>query len=705
MKRIHFLLPVLLFLITLSLQGQKISVQDANRIGYNFLLDQARSESDATNATLLLHRISPILHQAETVFYVVQFEPSGWVLVSADQRAYPVAAYALAGSWSDSEGPWSMWIREYAGQILEAQRMTSVDPDVRKAWQYYDCIDQNKTRTEWKNIQPMLLSTWNQGYPYNTACPPDPAGPGGHAVTGCVATACAQLMYYFRFPKHGSGSYAYTHPVYGNLAVDFSAATYDYSQMLNATSTYNAEMAKLAYHFGVSVDMVYGPNSSGMYNHKAAYSLRTHFNFSPATQYVFRDSTNMDWDSLLVSHLERRIPMYYAGWAAVGSTSGHAFICDGYQSTVQGNFYHFNWGWGGSQDGYFYTNNLTPGGSQFTFAQELIINAYPDTLQASYPLYCQDSIVLTAKAGTLEDGSGPARPYKAYSQCSWLIMPQVNAYDSIQRIELVFNRLNTEQGVDKISVYQGGDATGVLIGTYSGTSLPPMITVNSNKAYITFVSNGSLEYDGFLISYKAVSPSWCSGLVTYSAAAHTFDDGSGSKHYNNGNLCTWLIQPASAAMVYLSFDYFDTEPNKDILRVYNYNTQQLLGAYSGSQLPPDIQVPGPVYLEWVTNQDQTANGWQITYTSSGAGIDDLGSMELDVYPNPCKDHFYLILKDLNGFVDIGIFDVQGMLVHQERLIQTGGTHRVSLGKVRPGIYFVVMKDTESRRVGRLAVIR
>jgi hypothetical protein len=271
MKRIHFLLPVLLFLITLSLQGQKISVQDANRIGYNFLLDQARSESDATNATLLLHRISPILHQAETVFYVVQFEPSGWVLVSADQRAYPVAAYALAGSWSDSEGPWSMWIREYAGQILEAQRMTSVDPDVRKAWQHYDCIDQNKTRTEGKNIQPMLLSTWNQGYPYNTACPPDPAGPGGHAVTGCVATACAQLMYYFRFPKHGSGSYAYTHPVYGNLAVDFSAATYDYSQMLNATSTYNAEWPSWR-TTSVYRDMVYGPNSSGMYTPQGAYS-------------------------------------------------------------------------------------------------------------------------------------------------------------------------------------------------------------------------------------------------------------------------------------------------------------------------------------------------------------------------------------------------------------------------------------------------
>jgi hypothetical protein len=90
-----------------------------------------------------------------------------------------------------------------------------------------------------------------------------------------------------------------------------------------------------------------------------------------------------------------------------------------------------------------------------------------------------------------------------------------------------------------------------------------MITVNSNRAYITFVSNGSLEYDGFLISYKAVRSFLCSGLVTYSAAAHTFDDGSGSKHYNKRQLNVHgLSNPLPLPWCTLSFDYIDLSPIK-----------------------------------------------------------------------------------------------------------------------------------------------
>ena len=114
--------------------------------------------------------------------------------------------------------------------------------------------------------------------------------------------------------------------------------------------------------------MVYGPNGSGMYNHRAAIVLRSFFKYLPETEYVYRDSTSMDWDSLLVSHLDRQIPMYYAGWS-VPTINGHAFVLDGYQS---GDYYHFNWGWSGSYDGYFYTNSLNPGGSNFNLAQEVM---------------------------------------------------------------------------------------------------------------------------------------------------------------------------------------------------------------------------------------------------------------------------------------------------------------------------------------------
>ncbi len=154
--------------------------------------------------------------------------------------------------------------------------------------------------------------------------------------------------------------------------------------MTNSVQEQNDAVAELLFHLGVSVDMDYGPTGSGMWNHKAAYSLRTYFNYSPETQYLYRDSTNLDWDSVIVAHLDQKIPMYYAGWS-VPNINGHAFIIDGYQTE---DYFHFNWGWGGSYDGYFYLDNLVPGGNNFNLAQELVINCYPDTINYSYPYYC-----------------------------------------------------------------------------------------------------------------------------------------------------------------------------------------------------------------------------------------------------------------------------------------------------------------------------
>ena len=219
----------------------------------------------------------------------------------------------------------------------------------------------------------MLISTWDQGQFYNQMCPADPAGPAGHCLTGCVATAMGQLCYYFRWPLTGTGSYTYQHPVYGTITANFGDTEYRWNEMTNSVQEQNEAVAELLFHLGVSVDMDYGPTGSGMWNHKAAYSLRTYFKYSPETQYLYRDSTNLDWDSVIVAHLDQKIPMYYAGWS-VPNINGHAFIVDGYQTET---YFHFNWGWGGSYDGYFYLDNLVPGGNNFNLAQELVINCFP----------------------------------------------------------------------------------------------------------------------------------------------------------------------------------------------------------------------------------------------------------------------------------------------------------------------------------------
>jgi len=95
-----------------------------------------------------------------------------------------------------------------------------------------------------------------------------------------------------------------------------------------------------------------------------------------------------------------------------------AFNLDGYQGT---NYFHFNWGWSGSYNGYFYLNNLNPGGDNFTNGQGAIINLYPDTNNYNYPSYCAGQVVLSTLKGTFEDGSGPVKNYQNNANCGWLI--------------------------------------------------------------------------------------------------------------------------------------------------------------------------------------------------------------------------------------------------------------------------------------------
>ena len=260
----------------------------------------------------------------------------------------------------------------------------------------------------------------------------------------------------------------------------------------------NLEVAELLYHLGVSVDMVYGPDGSGMYNHKAAYSLRTYFKYSPETQYVYRDSTTMDWDSLLIAHLDQRIPMYYAGWS-VPNINGHAFICDGYQGT---DYYHFNWGWDAAYNGYFYTDNLTPGGSNFNLAQELIIHAVPDTSQYAYPVNCQGDITYTGMFGTIDDGSGPLYPYANGSDCTWLIAPD----DSVNFVTLDILNYDLADG-DTLFIYDGNTMAAPVLAAFSGDTIPGQLSSTGKYMLVRFLSDGSETAGGILASFLRTSRS------------------------------------------------------------------------------------------------------------------------------------------------------------------------------------------------------
>jgi hypothetical protein len=637
-------ISVAIFILPVFSQNQ-ISETEARQVTQNFYFERINQIEEIARDDIYIQDVLLIEKNDQQLFYAVNLE-SGFVLVSAHKNVYPVLGYAFKGIFlePDKQENVAAWLGQYERQISHAiETDAPALPETQLAWEkYLDNDFSTRSIDNIRTIEPMLISTWDQGTYYNGQCPADPSGVNGHCVTGCVATALGQLVYYFRFPQTGTGSYSYEHPDYGTISANFAEAEYDYNQMMNALNAPNPEVAELIFHLGVACDMVYGPQSSGMYNHKAAYALRTFFKYSPETAYVYRDSTTMDWDSLMVAHLDQKIPMYYAGWS-VPNLYGHAFIVDGYQ---EDHFYHFNWGWGGSYDGYFYTEQLTPGGNNFNLAQELIINAFPDTLNYTYPDFCEGSREFTFKGGTITDGSYPVYNYQNNADCQWLIDPQ-NEMDSVTSINLSFQRFDLENEMDFVNVNDGETINAPLLGSFTGNEIPLQLTSSGNKMLLTFTSDDQNSAPGFFATFKSNQPTWCSGTTVMFEQEAEFSDGSQSFFYNNSSTCMWQIMPMNASSVTLYFNSFDTEAGHDHVKIYDTETMELLADYSGyyppDALPPPVTSPsGKIFFLFHTDAGGRAQGWEAGYYANFVNISEQTTQKtFTVFPNPAKDIIYI----------------------------------------------------------------
>ena len=313
----------------------------------------------------------------------------GYVIMAADDCVTPILGYSYENNFEDGELPPSFkaWLDSYAQQIKMASTMKlSATNEIRNDW---ECLQQGKTlpvKSE-KAVAPLVKTKWNQRPYYNDKCPYDQKV-NTRAVTGCVATAMAQIMKYWSYPEHGYGNHSYvpsSHPEYGTQYADFSAVTYDWASMPNSVTSANNAVATLMYHCGVSVEMMYGTTvspdaGSAAYIIDYGYSypcaetaLKTYFDYKNTLHSIKKnDYADTRWISLLKNELDNGRPMIYGGFSNSG---GHAFICDGYNSN---NYFHFNWGWGGNYDDYFYINNLNPATHNYTQNQQALVGIEPN---------------------------------------------------------------------------------------------------------------------------------------------------------------------------------------------------------------------------------------------------------------------------------------------------------------------------------------
>lgn len=348
---------------------------------------------------------------------------NGFVLVSADDCARPVLAYSHTGTFSPDSMPDHVkaWIGGYSSEIASLRAM-GVPPTAEIDDMWSGMAKDGGTEA----VEPLMTTTWNQSPYYNAQCP-HAEGSSNRAVAGCVATATAQVMKYWNHPATGHGSYSYASSNYGMLTCSFDTA-YSWNLMPNALNRWSSDeavsaVAQLIYHVGVSVAMRYSTSSSGAYLSSnggftavsAENSLKTYFKYSPMLHSVSKSNyTDTQWDSILKVEIDHARPVLYSGHDASG---GHAFVIDGYSVAVNprtGNrFFHVNWGWGGSYDGYFTLDSLSPGGggtggnATYTFNSDnqALVYVMPSANSLGDSLALVSAVTLDASMGSVS-GSG-----------------------------------------------------------------------------------------------------------------------------------------------------------------------------------------------------------------------------------------------------------------------------------------------------------
>ncbi|MCK9322219.1 MAG: C10 family peptidase, partial [Bacteroidales bacterium] len=378
-----------------------------------------------------------------------------------------------------------LWIDKYLEQYdLIVENNVSTNDKLMQMWDEVRTGNLKDIKSV-KGVDKLITTRWNQNYPYNYYCPTHSQGPGGRVYAGCVATTMAQIMKFWNYPQTGRGTGQLFWGDYINI--DFSNVEYDWDKMSTSINANSRDaIAELIYHCGVSVGMNYAFDGSGASIYDAFFALKQNFRYragmSHAEMYMYEGD---EWKSLLKEDLDKGHPILYRGTDDDGN--GHAFVCDGYQDI---SYFHFNWGWGGAADGFYYLDNVNPQ-MDFHWGQGALINIVPNSAE-----YCK-SMVYNQTQWAFDDGSGP-NYYFNNQNCDWLI--SLKDYN-VEFVKINFVRFNTLEN-DILYIYEGNSDAGTLIGEYSANNIPTELIVYNDEVYFKFITSSEGQADGWEVMYE-----------------------------------------------------------------------------------------------------------------------------------------------------------------------------------------------------------
>ena len=340
MKLFRYIFSAILCFVAITAHCQTISQDEALSRAKRFINSQAPASRAVQSATYTsVDNISDYL-------YVFNLSTGGWVIVSADKNNNEILGYSLSGHY-DKNIPDNVnnVIKGYEKQIkkeianpIPKSRAAIAEP-VKKAL-----------------VVPLCKTQWNQTNPYNLFCPEEN---GKKCYTGCVPTAMAQLMAYYKWPEKGHGEILRGYFKTDGLdTLRLDEITIDWKNMCNSyhggeTQAQKEAVATLMKICGWSCGVSYSssPSGSGAGGNSPCSTLRDFFYYKGELVNPSDKGGEAELHDYLCNVLSQNKPMICWGGPNTDPRSmGHEYICDGYDGK---GFFHFNWGWGGSQDGFY----------------------------------------------------------------------------------------------------------------------------------------------------------------------------------------------------------------------------------------------------------------------------------------------------------------------------------------------------------------
>ena len=452
-------------------QAQSIAERQAQKLG--IVIDQ----SSLAKAPRLNGVIDD--NTSKPYFVFPNGEEKGFTVVSGDDRFPEIVGYSDRGTYSEDKLP--------EGYVDFLQRYKEMVEAVEKGDNsaLKTIAEARQMRTEGTKsaaVAPLLGDTqWGLDEPFNRMCPL--YNEKYRSVTGCTATAMAQILAYWKYPevlKSDIDSYeTETYNLWIPTIYADEQTNYDWDNMLDSypdgkyTDEQADAVAKLMYHCGAALRMDYGP-VSGCYSNISVWT--NYFGYdADLINYLYRFSfTVKEWSAIIDNELLNKRPIMYSG---TSSTGGHAFVCDG----ADGNgLYHINWGWNGYQDGYFDITILNP-----------------------------------EKGGT---GSGTAADgYNRYGRMIIGIQPDNGVYDEpIVSVPSVYSFVTKESRSTEILKGTRDDVNGKF-----SIALSDIFFNNSDKDINGYVSYGIMNEDG---SYTPIADGYEVNLLAYDEDAEIYDN-------------------------------------------------------------------------------------------------------------------------------------------------------------------------------------